>query len=428
MKPFQAVVLAIFVSLALLGVFIFATFSASGGKDIGTVVIWGAMPQDTFDKLLSNARAGRNDFNGVTYKEVPQELLMPQLVTAIAAGTGPDLVLFPASSFVEDGNKLQPMPYSIVSKRDFQDTFVQSGEIFLTDDGVAALPFTIDPLVLYWNRTLFGNAGIARPPKYWDDVASLAPKLTQKADNGSLAVSAIALGGWGNISHAKGILLTLMTQLGSPVVTKENGVYRSVLTAANSDGVSVADSAVRFYTDFADPVKPAYSWNRSQKNSRDAFLAGTLAMYIAPASELLQVRDANPNLNFDVAPVPMVRGGGQQVSAAVDGVAIPRGAKNATGAQIVALELASSAEQEFLINEIRLPSPRRDVEADASSDAYLSTFRAAALNSFSFNDPNPTETEVLFGRMIDTVQSGKAGLSDAVRNADDELQVLLRAQ
>jgi len=110
------------------------------------------------------------------------------------------------------------------------------------------------------------------------------------------------------------------------------------------------------------------------------------------------------------------------------GVAVPRGAPNARGAQSVALETGDRCYQTFLIGATHMPSTRRDVEADASADAYLSTFRAAALNSFSFADPDPVQSDAILGRMIDAVTSGRADLSDAVHSADDELQALLRMQ
>lgn len=429
MKPFQAIVLALFLALALFGIFIFATFTASHSDQIGNVTIWGDLPQDTFDTLLSDARSVRSDFNGVVYKEVPADQLMPQLVAAIASGKGPDLVLFPASGFVKNGDKLQPIPYSAYPKRTFQDSFVDASEIFLTKDGVTGLPLTIDPMVLYWNRSLFANAGIASPPKFWDDVATLAPQLTVKAQNGTITTAAVALGGWTNVAYAKNILITLMNGLGTPVVgIDSSGNYATMLTRTTEGGVSPADSAVRFYTDFADPVKPTYSWNRSQANSRDAFLAGTLALYMAPASELLPIRAANPNLNFDVAAMPTARGGGSQVFADVRALAVPRGAANYVGAVAVAEELTNQAHESFLATELHMPSPRRDVELDASSDQYLSVFRQAALKGFVFPDPDPVSSDQIFARMIDDVTSGRSGSSEAIRNAEDSLQQLLKVQ
>ncbi len=429
MKPFPAIVMAVFVALALFGVFVFATFTASRTQAIGTVTIWGSMPDIVFERLLISVRDNREDFSSVTYVEVPQSEFSTRLVEAIAAGKGPDLVLFPASLFVKDSDKLQTISYSTMSKRVFQDSFVEGSEIFLTDSGIKGLPLTIDPLVLYWNRTLLSNAGIARPPRYWDEVVELAPRLTKKSDNGSITTSAIALGGWDNVLNAKGILVTLMHQLGSPVVeTKDDGTLLSVLSRAGEKGVSPGASATRYYTEFADPVKPHYSWNRSQKDSRSAFLGGTLALYIAPASDLYALRESNPNLNYDVAPVPSTRGAGQRVYAEIQALTIPRGSKNPAGAAQVALILTAQEPSKFIADELDLPSPRRDVELDASANAYRSTFRLGAINSFIFLDPDPAGSNLIFSRMIDGIASGRNTVSEALRLASDELQALIEVQ
>ena len=224
-------------------------------------------------------------------------------------------------------------------------------------------------------------------------------------------------------------MTTLIYQLGSPIVTKnQDGTLSSVLNTALSNGVVPGDSATRYYTDFADPIKPTYSWNRSQRSSHDAFLAGTLAMYVAPASELVDTRAENPNLNYDVAAVPVTRGGGEQVYADIQALAIPRGSKNLDGAVLVAEVLTSATQESFLANELDLPSPRRDVELDASADAYRSTFRLAAINSFVFIDPDPTVTDALFQRMVDAISSGRSSVTESVRKANDELHELTRVQ
>lgn len=428
MSSFNAIVLAIFVGLGLLGVFTFATFTTSSRGTIGAVELWGSLPIPVIEQFLSHIRDTREDFSGVTYRYVPEAELIPTLVEAIAAGRGPDLVLFPNSSMVKDGEKLAAISYNTFSRRDFQDTFVEAGEVFLRDDGVVALPLVIDPLVLYWNRTLFGNAGVAAPPKYWDDLTTTAQKITTRSPNGSITTAAVALGSWDNVAHAELILVTLLEQLGTSVVIRSDGAYRAELTSAAEQGAQPALSALRYYTEFADPVKPHYSWNRSLKNSREAFLGGTLAMYLAPASELTALRAANPNLNFDVAPFPLARGAGTGVAARVIGVAIPRGAGNSIGAATVALALVALPESKFLAELTTLPSPRRDVDTGTASDPYLGVFRQSALRSFSYLDPDPEASDAIFSRMIENVASGRSGIPQAIGEAQGSLQALLRVR
>lgn len=429
MKPFQVALGFIFGALALIAVFIFATFSGGDRGRVGDVAVWGSVPKEVMEGVLRHVTSTSDGYEGVEYREINETALIPTLVEAIASGNGPDLLLFPASAVVSQGDKISLIPYQSLSRREFQDAFVEAGEIFLSERGIIGLPFYIDPYVMYWNRTLFSNAGVARPPRYWDEVESVAPKLTKATESGTLTQSAAALGQWNNVPHAKEILLALLYGLGNRVVTVgEKGKLEAALTARGEGDVPPAEAALRFFTEFADPVQPAYSWNRSQPSARNAFLAGTLALYFAPASEILALRAGNPNLNFDVAPLPQVRGGRVGVPANVIALSIPRGARNVEGALKTAALLSDTDVQKALRDATSLPSVRRDISDASPENPYEAVFRDAALNAFFFYDPDPAGTDELFGRMVEDVASGRSRIPEAVRGGQSELQALLGVQ
>jgi ABC-type glycerol-3-phosphate transport system substrate-binding protein len=428
MKPFHATLLGIFVALAIGSVAILAGFTNEGEQSVGAVVIWGSLPDSVVQGQLDEVRYLRNDFSDVSYVRVSIERFMPALIEAIAANRGPDLVVFPASFLVLHGDKLQDIPYSTMSQRTFKDTFIEGGEIFLGDTSFKGFPFVVDPLVLYWNRTIFTAAGVANPPKYWDEVASLAIKLTKADKNGTLIQSAIALGSWDNVSNAKGIILSILRELGDRVVVRQGAGFANAFGSLAQNSVSPAVSAFRFYTEFANPAKPAYSWNRSQPSSHDAFLAGRLALYVGRASELYQLREANPNLNFDIAPLPEARGAGKFTESDLYALAIPRGSKNPSGALFAAEALSGAPAQKVLAQKSRIPSVRRDLLVVSPDDPYSEIFRTAALSAFAFLDPDPAKTEALFQRAVENISSGKLEISEAVAGAGQELKAILKVQ
>ena len=429
MSPFKAGVVLFFGVLAVSAVFIFATFSGSARQNIGVVEIWGVVSEDVMDEVLGELRIRDNSFGDVSYRQFPADTFSETLTEAIATGVSPDLVLVENTDIVQDGTKFQPISFRTVSRRDFQDTFVESSEIFLSPNGALGLPFYIDPLVLFWNRTLFSQAGVARPPNYWDEINDIAPTLTRSNESGTITQAAVGIGEWGNIRHAKDIFLSLIIGLGNDVVVVgENGELQSTLSAQNEEGVSAAESALRFYTDFADPVKVVYSWNRSLPESRALFLAGDLAMYFGRASDTFALREANPNLNFDVAEYPEVRGGFRAVPTQLYALAIPRGSENPGGALQVAITLSGLETQQSLVSLTGLPSVRRDVLSVSPDNQYETIFRNAALNSFSFLDPNPRTTDGIFERMVEDVSSGRARLPEAVLSGHNELKALLDVQ
>lgn len=417
--------MAIFVLFALGAVVVFATYQSLKGNAVGQVVIWGSVAEEKMQPAIDAIDDHKNTFDGVSYQYVPEDELLPKLVAAIAAGKGPDIVVFPEAYLLSEGDKLITIPYSSYSRRNFQDTFIEAGEAFLEADGSKGIPFSVDPLVMYWNRSLFSHAGIAQPPKYWDEVSSIAPQLSASDNKGTLTRSAIAFGTWGNVDHAKAILVTLLNQLGNKVVVKTDKGYQSVLVDTTSGAISSSDSALRYYTDFADPVKPLYSWNISQPGSRSAFIAGTLAMYIGRASELFDIRAQNPNLNFDVAAMPSIRGGGSAVEGDVSALSIPRGSKNPQGALQVIFALTALPAQTALEGSTHTPSVRRDAITAAADDPYFAVFKNSALASFSFFDPNPAGTDGLFKRMVEDISSGNAKVTDAMARAGSELGALI---
>ncbi|MEK7530481.1 MAG: extracellular solute-binding protein [Patescibacteria group bacterium] len=433
MKTFPTIVLGIFLTLALIGMVTFATFSATNSQDVGAVTIWGSVPVNLVEELLTNVRGRRDDFNKVKYIEVRADTLDAQLVEAIAAGQGPDLVVFPASSLVKDSDKLMPIPFDSYPRRDFLDTFIDGASVYISDEGVLGIPFVIDPMVMYYNKALFADGAVARSPRTWDEVIAVVPSLTKKTSSGTVTQAAVALGEWDNVRYAKDILVTMMTQLGTPVIGVSDVVsgatrslgYRSLLLQT-IDGISPADSAVRLYTGFSDPAKPAYSWNRSQKESRTAFVAGELAIYLGYASELTELREINPNLNYDVAPIPMMRGGGSQGHARILALSVPRGSHNPNGAILAAYELSGATAQAELVSLTHMPSPRRDIDPSSTENSYAPVFRAAALKSFAFLDPDPASTDPLFGRMVENIASGKYRVSESLRALDEELTRVLK--
>ena len=425
MKPFHTVVLGIFLVLALVSVVVFATFSSGGGTAVGAVTIWGTLPQSTMDQLIGALSTQNNDFNDVSYTPYPKDQLMGELVEAIAKGNPPDVVLFSSENLVQHADKILTIPYSTLSRRDFQDSFVQAGEVFLGAEGFKGFPFVIDPLVMYWNRSLFSEAGVARPPKYWDELSDAASKLTKKDERGTVTQSAVALGAWNNVGNAKAVFLSLLYQLDNPVIVRAETGFKSVFASTVNSATVSGDSALRFYTEFADPVKPSYSWNRSRPDSRSAFLSGTLAIYFGRTSELGSLRAANPNLNFDVAPIPATRGASGGAEANVIALSMPRGSKNPQGGVLVAQAFSGADMQKVFTSSNPTPSVRRDTLFASPANPYAQIFNNAALSGFAFFDPNPAESDSVFSRMVEGVLSGQLRVSEAVRSADAELGALV---
>jgi multiple sugar transport system substrate-binding protein len=429
MSTFQVVVLGIFASLILIGVGVFSAFGGVfGTKSVGPVVIWGTLDTNAVAGTIEALRTSDKSFDDVSYVQKDAATYEATLVNAMASGAGPDLFLLSDQNLSFFKNKILLIPYNIIPQGSFLAAYVDAGQLFLSSQGIYALPFTIDPLVMYWNRDLFASAGIATPPQYWNDFLDLAPKITSVDARSNVKKSAVDLGEWRNIPDAKGVLAALFMQAGDPIIGTDNAGNSQVVLGTTPDGATTnpAESALRFYTEFANPAKTSYSWNRSLPSAPDMFTSGDLGVYLGYASEYGALTARNPNLRFSIAPLPQIEGNATRVTyARISGIAIARTATNVQGAVTIAQKLTSAAGVSLIAGALSLPPVRRDVSVDTSANAGAGVLMQSSLISRSWLDLGAVQTDQIFQAMIESVVSGKLPPAGAVGQGAESLRQLL---
>lgn len=432
MSTFQVAVMGIFVALIVVGVGVFSLFGGvGGGTDVGKVVIWGTVDQGVMDKVLGSVAEKDKTLKEVVYVAKNPATYQGEIINAIAAGQGPDLILLSQSTVGTLQDKISLIPYSAVSQSQFVSSYIDEGQLFLTPQGILALPFSIDPMVMYWNRDIFTSAGEAQAPLYWNDFIALAPKLTTLQAGGTIRRSAIAIGTWDNVTNAKAVLSALMMQTGDGITTRTSSGALAATLGVKPDTASVAPAseALRFYTDFANPSKTTYSWNRSLPASQNAFASGDAAVYFGFASEYRAISERNPNLRFGVATMPQLMGASAKITSGdIQGLAIARGAANSSGALVVAQKLTAAEASAAAAQGLSLPPVRRDVQLDTSASAVAATFVQSALISRGWADPNSAATDSIFKSMVESVSSGRSTPEQAVSDAAQAMRQLLPTQ
>lgn len=428
MSRFQLILTTVFGLFILIGIAAFATSRSGGGQSSPNLTLWGTLDSNLVGKFISEAETSNKKEVNITYVEKNPATFEQNLVEALASGIGPDLILMSQDLLLKQQDKLYEIPFANYSERLFRDSFIQGGEIYLTKAGVLALPFSVDPMVMYWNRDLFAGAGLAKEPKSWNEFFTLVPKLTKRDTAGNIIQSVAALGEMRNVDHAKDILAELIMQAGNPIMAyDQNGKLFSALEEKFGQPLVPAEEALRFYTEFANPTKASYSWNRALPSSLNDFLAGRLAVYLGYASEIASIRAKNPNLNFDVALMPQVENPAVPLTyGSFVGLAILKTTKNLLPAFTAAITLTDSPLLAQWTLDSGLPPVRRDLLVQVPSDAYKSVFYSAALMARSWLDPNPTATSQIFTTMVEDVTSGKRMISESVANAGLSLRNLLR--
>ena len=423
---FQIIVLIIFIALAVFGVLVFsgAIPIGKGGKgSLGKVVLWGTAP----NAMISAAIKDFNDANPtfiVTYVEKSADTFDQDLLEASASGTGPDMFFLPDNLAFHYVDKIFTISYQSYPLASFKNNFAGAGEVFLTPKGILAFPMSIDPLMMYYNRSIFDANGVVYPPASWEEMTNLASTLTKKDDSNKIIKSAIAFGHFSNVLHAKDILATLFMQAGNPIIKEEKEVFNSTL--GSSIGNFNLSSILKFYTDFADPSNAVYSWNKSFPNSDDAFSREDLVFYFGYASELQSLVNRNPNQNFFVAPMPQIKNSNFKVTGArVTGLAISSFSKNFNTAFIAANLMATGNFASKFAAATGVAPARRDLLAIKQQDAFSPIFYSSALYGKSWLDPSPKDTDAIFSGMINAALSNNMSITDAIKDANSKMQLLL---
>lgn len=429
MTPFQIFALAAFGVFAIIAVILLSTFEpredAAASRYGDRVLIWGTFEPIVFTRLFGELANTDDGFAVADYERIDARNFNETLVNAIAEGRSPDLVILPSSELVRQRSKLQAISYDMIPLRQFRDMFIDGAEIFARPDGIYALPFAVDPIVLYWNRDLFASGGFAQAPTSWEYITNtVVPSLTLTDNQRNIRQSAIAFGEFRNVLRAKETLLTLALQTGSRMIYEDAGRYVSGLNQSVGDGLPPFTSAIQFFTNFSNPNNLLYTWNRQQQLDRNAFVAGDLAMYFGYGSEASGIIKQNPNLNFDVAVVP------QGASATVRrtygeyyGLAIPKASSNPQGAYLLANKIVSPTIADRLTSELEVTPVQRELIARGSSDSIRQIIYDSALIAYGWLDPGDEVTDNIFQTMIEAVTSGQDTHTSAASDAITKIRL-----
>lgn len=229
---------------------------------------------------------------GVTIKyerQSPQDY-RERLINSLSQGRGPDIFRIHNSWTPMFKDFIAPLPSSIMSSAEYQQTFYPVSTSDFTDlstGSLLAIPLEIDTLGLYINEEIF-ETYLKTPPTTWDQFLELAVEMTIKDQGGIIRQSGAAMGRTENIDHWPEILALIMMQ---------NNVKMT-----NPTGIQ-AEQVLDYYTRFS---RRYGVWDATLPSSTEAFAAGKVAMYFGPSWRVHEIREMNPALRFKVVPAPQL--------------------------------------------------------------------------------------------------------------------------
>lgn len=429
-NKFKLILTGVFAFFILLGLVAFSTFKSNNPANSQVnITIWGTVDQTVFDSFISKYEQDKNVQFKLTYVEHDLSTIDNDLVEAIATGKGPDVILIPQE--LEDRYLDKVSFITSIPARTFLDTYISEAQLYVQPNGsIFAIPFFVDPMVMYWNKDMFANASIALPPTSWSQFPNLASTLTKIDQNGNITQSAAALGEYANIDNAKALISTLIMQAGSDVasVDPSTGSFKSDLYAKTDTEAEIpAVSALSFFTDYSNPKKSVYSWNSSLPSSENYFLSGNLATYFGFASQVSDIENKNPNLNFDVAMMPQtVDATAKATFGELYGFAFLKSSPNTAAAfNLISVLTGPDAVADFLQFSGGAPA-RNDLLAAGTTDPQKTVFYDSAIIAKGWIDPDMADTSQIFQTMVSDITTGNLDVNDSVQKADTELNNLFQ--
>ncbi len=412
----------------VLAIFFISVLKGNPAPMHATLQFWGTYDDETFYSDVIRAYRQKNPNLTIEYRQIPFADYENTLVSAFAAGNGPDLFLMHNTWLPKHYDLIQPIPQNvktpIMAFKDFQSTFVDVATADLTSNGqIYGMPLYVDTLAMYYNKDTFNTAGISSPPRTWEDFVQDVAILTKRDDRNNITKSAVAIGTARNINRSTDLLGLLMLQSGVRMTDGNNATFSKPV-----ENLNVGELALQFYTDFANSGKPdRYTWNDQQKYSIDAFADGNTAMLFNYSHQIPIIRGKAPRLHFGIAPMPQPGQADRKVNYA--NYWAPTVSKQSRYGDdawkfLVFLATDDTATLPYLQASGR-PAARKDLIEREKNDPDLGTFATQALTAFSWQQPDNVSVESIFAKLIDDVNFNHASIHDSLQEAEAQVNVIM---
>lgn len=251
---------------------------------------WGLWEEDALIKPVIEQYQAQNPNVKISYVRQSSVNYRTRVQTQIREGVGPDVFRVHNTWLPTFEQDLFPAPATIYPLSDYKSMFYPvATDSFVKGNNIYAAPIEIDGLVMFYNEEMLTNIG-GKIPKTWQEFIEVANKMTVR-DSRGVKTAGAGIGAAGNVDHFSDIIGLLLMQ--QPNVNLEN--------PATNEGAEV----LRFYTGFVtDPRRKV--WDVNLPKTTQMFVEGRLGFYFAPSWRAHEIRVANPNLKFKIAPVPQL--------------------------------------------------------------------------------------------------------------------------
>lgn len=411
------------------------------------LIIFGLKPTDTrrpvsleiwtvyedyasFAELIEKYKK-ENKYASITLKTKVFTDYEKDLINAFAEDKEPDIWLIHNTWLPKHKDKTSVLPADLLSFNLFREKFVDVVEADFTEgEKIYALPLYVDTLALFYNKDFLNSAGISSPPETWEEIINALDVLVVKNKWGGIERAGLAIGTAKNINRPTDILGLLMLQNGTQMVSENKKIATFSRSVSSDQGAYYpGQDALRFYTDFSNPSKRNYTWNRQMPYSVDAFVEGKAAMMINYSHHIATIKNRAPYLNFGVAPMPQIKGREFDVNYAnywaftVSKNQDPYVVNEAW--KLIIYLVSKNSTQEYL-EKAKKPTARRDLIDWQKDDSDLGIFAKQSLTARSWYQINSDAIETIFAEIIESIVLGADTVKGAIEKAASQVTLLMK--
>lgn len=297
----------------------------------------------------------------VKLEVVPWSDLLNRILTATTSGQGPDVLNIGNtwSASLQATGALLPWDAKNLAKIGGKDRFVDAalGSTGAAGKDPAAVPLYSMAYALYYNKKIFTDAGIAKPPATWGELVADGKKIKAKGKS--------VLGAEGsNLSENIHHVFVFAKQHGADFFTADGK------PDFTNDGVV---AAVQQYVGLMakDKVIPTGDAEYAQNQSVSDFAKGKQAILLWQSASANLTSQGMSEDQYGIAPMPVqsgTPGTGTQVNSMVAGInmAVFKNTHNLDGATEFVKFMTSDAEQKILNTAYSTIPPVKSAQSDAA--------------------------------------------------------------
>ncbi|MGP1375338.1 MAG: ABC transporter substrate-binding protein [Almyronema sp.] len=284
---------------------------------------------DYFNELIADFEAENPEIS-IRWVDVPWADMQRKILTAVSAGTAPDVVnLNPDfASQLASKNAWLPLDDRIAAA-DRQKYLPKIWQASTLEDASFGIPWYLTTRITLYNQALFEQAGIRQPPSTYTELAEVARAIKESTGKYAFFVTFVP-------EDAADVLQSFI-QMGVPLVDEQGQAAFDT-----PEGRAV----FQYWSDlYQQGLLPREVLTQGHRRGIELYQAGETAILAAGGEFLTSIATNAPDIAEVTASAPQITGASGKQNVAVMNLVIPRATDQPEAALAFALYVTNDANQ-----------------------------------------------------------------------------------